>query len=227
MIHRVTGWLAAVLAFGILSWALLDLPGDPAGLAQEAHRPLEQSGVSNPVTAVLLNYRGYDTLLEIAVLLLAIVAVWSLRSVSTSSFAEPAGPMLAALLRFLLPLLLLTSGYLLWIGAFAPGGAFQGGALLGGAIVLILLGGGIRRRLWHRRGLLRAGLWTGLAVFVAVGLGVMSRGGRFLEYPEGHAGNLILLIETAALLSIGLTLGALFFGGRPARECDSPPAADP
>ena len=96
MIHRANGWLAAVLAFGVLSWALLDLPGDPAGLAQEAYRSLEQSGVSNPVTAVLLNYRGYDTLLEIAVLLLAIVAVWSLRSVSTSSFAEPAGPMLAA-----------------------------------------------------------------------------------------------------------------------------------
>lgn len=227
MIHRIAAWLAAALAFGVLSWALLDLPANPTGLAREAHRSLERSGVTNPVTAVLLNYRSYDTLLEVAVLLLAIVAVWSLRSISTSSFAEPAGPILAALLRFLLPLLLLASGYLLWIGAFAPGGAFQGGALLGGAIVLMLLGGGILRRLLDRRGLLRTGLWAGLAVFVAVGLGVMFRGGRFLEYPEGHAGNLILLIETAALLSIGLTLGALFFGGRPARECDSPPAADP
>jgi multisubunit Na+/H+ antiporter MnhB subunit len=227
VIRRASGWLAAALAFGVSSWALLGLPATPSGLADEAHRLLDQSGVSNPVTAVLLNYRGYDTLLEVAVLLLAIVAVWSLRSMSTSSFAESGGPILAALLRFLLPVLLLTSGYLLWIGAFAPGGAFQGGALLGGAIVLILLGGGIRRRLLDRHGLLRAGLWIGLAVFVGVGLGVMFGGGSFLQYPRSHASDLILLVETAALLSIGLTLGALFFGGRPTRDHDSPPPADP
>jgi multisubunit Na+/H+ antiporter MnhB subunit len=226
VIRRIGGWLAAALAFGVLCSALLDLPETPTGLADEAHRLLHESGVSNPVTAVLLNYRSYDTLLEVAVLLLAIVAVWSLRSISTASFAEPAGPILAALLHFLLPLLLLTSGYLLWIGAFAPGGAFQGGALLGGAIVLLLLGGGIRRQLLSRRALLRAGLWTGLAVFVAVGLAVMPDGGRFLEYPKSRAKDLILLVETAALLSIGLTLGALFFGGRPTHGSDPPSAGD-
>ena len=108
-------------------------------------------------------------------LLLSVVGVWSLRH--TGVRVRPAGrPVLAALLRFLLPLLLVTGGYLLWIGAFAPGGAFQGGALLGGALVLMLLGRpGIRRRLRHRTRLLRAGLWAGLAVFVGVGLGVMLR----------------------------------------------------
>ena len=99
--------------------------------------------------------------------------------------------------------------------------------MLGGAIVLILLGGGIRGRLLDRRGLLRAGLWAGLAIFIGVGLGVMFGGGQFLEYPRHHASNLILLVEIAALVSIGLTLGALFFGGKPTRGCDSPPAADP
>ena len=72
---------------------------------------------------------------------------------------------------------------------------------------------------------LRAGL--PLAVFVGVGLGVMLLGRRLLDYPAGQAGLLILLIEAAALLSIGLTLGALFFGGRPALENDTPPEADP
>jgi len=227
VIRRTGGWLAPALVFGVLCRALLELPATPTGLADETQRFLDQSGVSNPVTAVLLNYRGYDTLLEVAVLLLAIAAVWSLRSAHPCSFAEPPGPIMAALLRFLLPLLLLTSGYLLWIGAFAPGGAFQGGALLGGGIVLLLLGGGVPRRLLNRRGLLRAGLWIGLAVFIGVGLSVMCGGGHFLEYPKSHAGHLILLVETAALISIGLTLGALFFGGQPTRCGDSPPAADP
>jgi multisubunit Na+/H+ antiporter MnhB subunit len=224
---RASSWLVAAVAFGVLSWALLELPENPPGLTDAVQQSLEQSGVTNPVTAVLLNFRSYDTLLEVAVLLLAVVGVWSLRSVPASSAAEPAGPVLKTLLRFLLPLLLLTSGYLLWIGAFAPGGAFQGGALLGGALVLTLLGDGLRRRLWHWRGLLRAGLWSGLAVFVGVGLGMILVGGRFLEYPQARASGLILLIETAALLSIGLTLGALFFGGRPAQGGDPPTTADP
>ena len=63
--------------------------------------------------------------------------------------------------------------------------------------------------------LLRTGLWAGLAVFIAVGLGVMAPDRWFLEYPVERAKLLILLIETAALISIGLTLGCLFYGGRP------------
>jgi multisubunit Na+/H+ antiporter MnhB subunit len=211
---------AALLLFGILTWAVVQLPSQPADLALEVHQSLERSGVLNPVTAVLLNFRGYDTLLEVAVLLLAIVAVWSLRSTAPSDFARPAGPVLAAMLRFLLPLLLLTGGYLLWIGSFSPGGAFQGGALLGGAVVLMLLGGMIGRALLRLRGLIRAGLWIGLAVFIATGLTVMLWGGYFLEYPDGCAGTLILLIETAALISIGLTLSAMFFGGQPVQQSD-------
>ena len=89
MIRRTGGWLAAALSFGVLSWALLELPATPTRLAQQAHGSLDQSGVSNPVTAVLLNYRGYDTLLEVAVLLLAIVAVWSLRSTPTARGCLP------------------------------------------------------------------------------------------------------------------------------------------
>jgi multisubunit Na+/H+ antiporter MnhB subunit len=40
---------------------------------------MPESGVDHPVTAVLLNFRSYDTLLEIAVLLLAVVVALALR----------------------------------------------------------------------------------------------------------------------------------------------------
>jgi multisubunit Na+/H+ antiporter MnhB subunit len=164
---------------------------------------------------VLLNYRSYDTLLELGVLLLAVVAVWSLRVAPRLRPGSPSGPLLEGLLRFLIPLLIITGGYLLWIGAFAPGGAFQGGALLGGACVLVLLGGLAVGPTTGRIALLRTGLWAGLAVFIAVGLGVMAADRWFLEYPVERAKLLILVIETAALISIGLTLGCLFHGGRP------------
>ena len=39
---------------------------------------LRATGLGNPVTAVLMAYRAIDTLLEVVVLLLALVGVWSL-----------------------------------------------------------------------------------------------------------------------------------------------------
>ena len=63
--------LLAALALAVaaaLSWGALDLPRTD-GVAPLVERRLDESGVSNPVTAVLLNFRGYDTLLEITVLL--------------------------------------------------------------------------------------------------------------------------------------------------------------
>jgi multisubunit Na+/H+ antiporter MnhB subunit len=212
-------WLVAALVFGALTWAMLGLPSPTPSLTDEAVGVLDRSGVTNPVTAVLLNYRSYDTLLELGVLLLAVIGVWSLRRTIVSKFARPAGPLLESLLRFVLPLLLVAAGYLLWLGSSAPGGAFQGGALIGGAIVLMLLAGRVRVPLGGRSGWLGVGLWLGLVVFSGVGLVAAFPGRRFLEYPPDHAGSLILLIEAAAMISIGLTLGCLFLGGRPA----SPP----
>lgn len=227
MIERISGLLIAAVVFGALCWAMLGLPAEPAGLGREAFGALERSGVTNPVTAVLLNYRAYDTLLEMAVLLLSAVGVWSLRIIPASEFEQRCDPLLAALLRFLLPLLLVTGGYLLWIGSSAPGGAFQGGALLGGALVLMLLGGQVSRRTLARTSLLRTWLWFGLLLFCGVGLAMIFGGRAFLEYPPERAGTLILLIETGAMLSIGLTLAALFYGGRPAAGTDDAREGEP
>ena len=127
---------------------------------------------------------------------------------------------MGALLRWLLPLLIVTAGYLLWVGAHAPGGAFQAGSLLAAAAVLLRLGGypaigltGPVARPWL--------LVAGVAVFLAVGLVTALSGAAFLQYPEGWSGGLILLIEVAAALSIGVILGLAFFGGRPEPDCPS------
>lgn len=216
VIRKLLAGTAGGALFGLLAWGLHHLPAHPAGLTAQALAALPRSGVSNPVTAALLNYRGYDTLLEIAVLLLAVIGVWSLRAMPVGGPEARGAPVLGALLRLIVPLLLLLGGYLLWIGAFAPGGAFQGGALLGGALVLLLLGG-LGGALLGRAGLWRVALSAGLVVFIAIGAASMAVTGALLQYPEGLAGTLILAIESAALVSIGLTLGAMFHGGRPVR----------
>jgi len=214
MTSRVLVGVLSIALLAALGWAVLSLPLRPTGLTGASLARLPESGVTNPVTAVLLNYRGYDTLLEIGVLLLAIIAVWSLRRGEWPVRHLHDRPLLMSLLRVVLPVLVLAAGYLLWIGAFAPGGAFQGGALLGGAIVLVMLGGLARRVLAFDR-LLRAGLVLGVIVFAAVCAVTMLLTGGLLQYPPGTGGTWILVIESAALVSIGLTLGLLYFGGRP------------
>jgi multisubunit Na+/H+ antiporter MnhB subunit len=203
----------AIVAAG-LGLALTAPAGDP-GLAAEVRAALPASGAGNPVTAVLLNFRGYDTLLEMAVLTAALAGVWSLGRAHRTRFIRPS-PVLTALTRVLAPLFPLVCGYLLWAGADHPGGAFQAGAVLATAAVLHVLSAPERGpRLPELP--LRLAAVAGLAVFLAVALGVMTGGARFLEYPPALVKWLMLAIETAAMLSIAAILAGLFLGGRPGR----------
>lgn len=169
------------------------------------------SGVAHPVTAVLLNFRAYDTLLEVAVLMLALLGVLALSRTANPSCSEPS-PVLTALARGLLPLVMLVAAYLLWRGSHAPGGAFQAGAVLAGALVLANLAG--VPVLPAYSALLRSAIALGLAVFVGVALVALFLEGALLEYPRAIAGGLILLIEASLTLSIALVLTLLVTGVR-------------
>lgn len=211
VLRALAGLLALGLG-GLVSWVVLTLP-ESTGLREAVAAHMDRSGVAHPVTAVLLNFRGYDTLLEVAVLLLALIGTWSLRLAPLERTGDRPGLVLRELVRLLVPLLVVIAGYLLWLGAHAPGGAFQAGALLAAAGVLLLLVevrplGGLPPPA------LRLLAALGVAVFLAVGLFVMGQG-RLLEYPAGWAGGLILAIESAATVSIGLALAFLFRGDEP------------
>ncbi|TMP34269.1 hydrogen gas-evolving membrane-bound hydrogenase subunit E [Pseudoalteromonas rubra] len=175
---------------------------------------LEQSGVENPVTAVLLNFRSYDTLLEVAVLLIVALAVMpsglqdAQQPFITVSKPRERSLVLEAFLRWLLPAIVVTSGYLLWTGASLPGGAFQAGALLAGAGILLLLAG--HHSFNFNAPTARLLLVIGLAMFLLVGAGVILSSGIALAYPVAMSGILILVIEVAATLTIAAVLVLLF-----------------
>ncbi len=122
--------LLLVLASG-LGYAVLSLPDQAVGLSDRVSANMEASGVSNQVTAVLLNFRGYDTLLELGVLLAALLGVWSLGTAASQRRANPE-PVLSFLVGVLVPIMILMAGYLLWVGANAPGGALNAGTELEG-----------------------------------------------------------------------------------------------
>jgi multisubunit Na+/H+ antiporter MnhB subunit len=211
-VRALLGGLAAGGA-AVLAILLVRAPARAPLLPGAVAEALPESGVSNPVTAVLLNFRSYDTLLEVAVLVVAMVAVWSLdrgsRELARESGEELADPVLQALARLVVPLVGVTAVYLTWAGSHRPGGAFQAGALLAGAGVLLAAAGFLRPPTAASR-TVRALVAVGLYAFVGVGLGVLPWTGRFLAYPEGWAYTLILGVETILTVSIAVVLVELF-----------------
>jgi multisubunit Na+/H+ antiporter MnhB subunit len=216
--HDGPGIVRAALALGagglaaLLAGLVLRMPEREPVLPLLVSDHLEASGVSNPVTAVLLNFRSYDTLLEVAVLIAAMVAVWSMdrgtRALAREE-ASVADPVLEGLARLVVPLAALTAVYLTWAGSHRSGGAFQAGALLAGAGVLLTAAGFLRpptAAWWPVRALAA----FGIALFVAVGLAAIPLGGAFLAYPEGFAYHLILGIEAVLTVSIAVVLVELF-----------------
>lgn len=202
-----------------MALAILELP-DPATIARPpVTTHLERTGVTHPVTAVLLDFRGYDTWLEVGVLVLAALGILALHRVHgfrNQPATDPRDPMLPWLTRVLIPFMVLAGGYLLWRGTHGPGGAFQAGAVLGAAGVLLRLVG--ERTV---TGVLLAGRplrvlsLAGFAAFAGVAAAMMVAGHELLDYPVTWSGTLIGLIEGAVTVSIAWTLAFLYIGSTP------------
>jgi multisubunit Na+/H+ antiporter MnhB subunit len=211
--------LVVALVTAACAAALALAPSAP-GLVAATQANLASSGVENPVTAVLLNYRSLDTLLEVVVLFAAILCVWLVERAAAPR-ARPAppalGPVFLGFARLALPVMVLVGAYLLWLGAYAPGGAFQGGAVLAAVGIVLVLG-----RLWVPRAAVlpwaRAAFVLGTAVFTGAAVAAAALGGAFLEYPAGQAKAWILVIEGVVTVSIAATLAALFIGPAPREE---------
>jgi multisubunit Na+/H+ antiporter MnhB subunit len=212
--------VALVLCLGVtagLVGVALVLPDPAPTLAPAAKESLASTGLGNAVTAVLMVYRALDTMLEKVVLLLALVAVWSLapdrfwggRPVFGSR-RETGGPLIF-LARVLIPIGVLVGIYLFWVGADAPGGAFAGGAIISAMGILGFLAGVCAVPAVSGFPL-RFALAVGVASFLGVGVAGLAAGNGFLTYPEDFAKTVIVLIEVAMTLSIGATLALLVVG---------------
>jgi multisubunit Na+/H+ antiporter MnhB subunit len=214
--------MLCVLVTGALAGVVLLLPDPGPTLAPEAAKHLAETGLKNPVTAVLISYRAFDTMLEKVVLVLAVVGVWSLApdrfwggAPGEARAARPE-PTLAFLAQVLPPIGILVGIHVFWVGADEPGGAFQGGAILA-AMWLILMMARLTEAPPVGAFWLRLALIAGPAVFLAFGVAGVGIAGGFFAYPPGFAKPLILFIEAFMLLTIAVTLPMLV-AGPPRRE---------
>jgi len=140
---------------------------------------LEETGAANVVTSVVVSYRGFDTLGEVAVLFIAatgLAAVLGMRRRKRAP-TEPASFVLATGCMVLFPLILVYGSYIFIHGHLTPGGGFQGGAIIASAFVLVYLGCR-ERRISHKVSNTLESL--GGLVFVGVGLIGLAVGGYFL-----------------------------------------------
>lgn len=182
-----------------------------------AENAAQEIGAANIVTAIIVTYRGLDTLGEVTVLFLTAAIVGLVLSHDLRRTAAPVssrpgpGELLVTGSRLLVPLILLFGVYIFVNGHLTPGGGFQGGAILASASLLLLLTQPVKQ--FSHRLITRLESVSGL-VFVGIGVLGIALAGGFLDsriLPTGPLGELFSAGTIPIIYSfVGLKVGAEF-----------------
>ncbi len=189
---------------------------NPTARYYAEHTPADL-GAANIVTAIIVTYRGLDTLGEVTVLFLtaAIIGMVLSRGRDQGRSLQRQLPVSGELLttgsRLLTPLILLLGAYVFINGHLSPGGGFQGGAIIASAALLLLLTDPLRH--FSHRLIALVESVSGL-VFIGIGLLGIALAGGFLDariLPAGELGSIFSAGAIPVIYSfVGLKVGAEF-----------------
>lgn len=107
---------------------------------------IEQTGATNFVTGMILDYRAFDTLGESFVLFSSVTCVMIL----LEKFQDPDEPKIEKIKLFhdpilrygasiMVPIIFVFGSYVILNGSISPGGGFSGGAIMGAGLILYSL----------------------------------------------------------------------------------------
>ena len=221
MIARIFAVIAVVL-FAVLLYPLLAQFSERENADGVSEYYLDnaadETGTANIVTSIVVSYRGFDTLGEVAVLFLAAAGVGIVLKQERAKDREnprrqEASEIVKTGAGFLFPLLLLFGVYIFAHGHLTPGGGFQGGVVIATAVSLLFisgLSGGAKDRLLRFVESVSGLAYLGLAI-----AGLFLAGG-FLDnriLPLGTVGKLFSAGAIPVIyVFVGLKVGAELTG---------------
>ena len=184
--------------------------------AYYAENGASEVGAANLVTAIVVTYRGLDTLGEVTILFLtAAIVAFLLKSKDESSDRDirVSSELLQTASSLLGPLIFIFGVYVFVNGHLTPGGGFQGGAIIASGLVLLLLS----KPLQKVNSLLFAIVESisGIA-YVGIGVAGLFLAGGFLDnhiLPMGDFGSLMSAGALPVIyILIGLKVGSELSG---------------
>ncbi|MBW9116943.1 Na(+)/H(+) antiporter subunit B [Rhizobium cauense] len=208
--------LIAVLAFAGIFALLAHDYGERQTLSALAVHYLTQVpadlGAPNVVTGILITFRGFDTLGEVAVLFMVAASVGLLLTNEASgqppSFHGGGGNEPSELVRngaeVVLPMIFLFGAYVIMNGHLSAGGGFQGGAIVASGVMLLMLAypsGPIDH------GFLSITESVAGVCYVLIGICGMVLGAGFLDSHILPRGNFGTLLSAGAIPLISALLG--------------------
>ncbi len=223
MIKRLVS-LVTVIVLAVFSAPLFLTVAERSEVGDVAGRYLSQApgelGAANVVTAVVVTYRGLDTLGEVTVLFaasagiaLALAHFGGARRKPSTMRRQPPSELIVTGAGLLLPLIVMFGVYIFVHGHLTPGGGFQGGVVIAAGVLLVFLAGTVREFAHETMHLLE--ILSG-AGYVAIGLlGIWGAAGfldpRFL--PVGTTGELLSAGAIPVIYSlVGVKVGAELSG---------------
>lgn len=227
---RVRDALVSLAAGGLMTLLVLTtiaVPADSRLSPYFAANSVIMAKGRNIVNVILVDFRGLDTLGEITVLSVAAIGVFALlKSLSlatptpqtASRIVETPSLILSTAARYLFPLLLLFSVFLLLRGHNEPGGGFVGGLVAAAAFSLYAIAEGVAtaRRLLAVDS--RALIGLGLLVAASSGIVSLAMGQPFMTGVWGNTpvpllgkvGTPLLFDLGVYLVVVGVTLTIVF-----------------
>jgi multicomponent Na+:H+ antiporter subunit B len=203
-------------------WGDANSPANSYRLSQHfITQTFPETTVPNMVTAVLADYRGYDTMFETVVIFTAGIAIIGiLRIFGNSTQSKQQEPKLSekkpdliidTTCRLIIPIIQLFALYVVAHGHHSPGGGFQGGVIFGASFILLALARNLQAaQTWvpENRILNLAGI--GIFIYAGFGVAALLFGANFLDY--GILSNIFPgSVEDARSLSmLGVEIGVAF-----------------
>jgi len=109
-----------------------------------AQNGAKEVGAANLVTAVVVTYRGLDTLGEVTILFLAAAIIsfvlkFRREELVANRPVRPASELLDSAAQVIVPVIFMVGVYIFINGHLTPGGGFQGGAVIASGVLLMLM----------------------------------------------------------------------------------------